>query len=128
MKDELDQIDRLLVAKNKDDEITPSSGFTHTVMDAVRQAADAPPPIPFPWIRALPWFAGAAIAMGAVVAGVWQASAAPAAPATFAVPPAIQAALNAVTTPDAIWTTGAVLVSFATTVAAVRLSTWLTRH
>ncbi|MGP0099337.1 MAG: hypothetical protein ACLPHI_20045 [Terriglobales bacterium] len=35
-------------------EILPSSGFAASVMDAVRREAAAPPPIPFPWKRALP--------------------------------------------------------------------------
>lgn len=128
MTSELDPVDRLLMEHNADDEISASSGFKQTVMDAVYQAATAPPPIPFPWIRSLPWFAGAAITLGAVGVGVWQASVAPAAPAAFVVPPAIQVALNAATTPDCIWATTAVLISLATTVAALRLGTWLTRH
>jgi hypothetical protein len=36
------------------DDIVPSSGFTASVMDAVTREATAPPPIPFPWKRALP--------------------------------------------------------------------------
>jgi len=36
------------------EEILPSSGFVDSVMDAVRQEAATPPPIPFPWKRALP--------------------------------------------------------------------------
>ncbi len=53
-----DNIDRILSRK---DEILPSSGFAVSVMDAVRREAAAPPPIPFPWKRALP---------GLVVAGM----------------------------------------------------------
>ena len=49
MKDE--DIDRIL---SRSDEILPSSGFAVSVMDAVRSEASAPPPIPFPWKRALP--------------------------------------------------------------------------
>lgn len=49
------------------DEILPSSGFVASVMDAVRREAAAPPPIPFPWKRALPVLA---LAMAAVVAVV----------------------------------------------------------
>jgi hypothetical protein len=55
------EIDRIL---SREDEILPSSGFSASVMDAVRReaaAAAAPPPIPFPWKRALP---------GLVVAGL----------------------------------------------------------
>ena len=49
------------------DEILPSSGFAASVMDAVRMEAAAPPPIPFPWKRALPVLALALAAMVAVV-------------------------------------------------------------
>ena len=45
-----DDLDRIL---NRE-EILPSSGFVDSVMDAVRQEAATPPPIPFPWKRALP--------------------------------------------------------------------------
>ena len=45
------EIDRIL---SREDEILPSSGFAISVMDAVRYEAAAPPPIPFPWKRALP--------------------------------------------------------------------------
>jgi hypothetical protein len=55
-----DEIDRILAQR---DEIVPSSGFTAAVMDAVRREASVPPPIPFPWKRALPCvvLAGAAV-------------------------------------------------------------------
>ena len=45
------EITRIL---SREDEILPSSGFAVSVMDAVRREAAAPPPIPFPWKRALP--------------------------------------------------------------------------
>src|SRR5258708_3042009 len=50
---------------SREDEILPSSGFTVCVMDAVRCEAGAPPPIPFPWKRALPGlvFAGLALVL-----------------------------------------------------------------
>jgi hypothetical protein len=46
-----DDIDRVL---SSDDSIVPSSGFAASVMEAVRRDAETPPPIPFPWKRALP--------------------------------------------------------------------------
>ncbi len=64
MKD--DDIDRIL---RQHDEIVPSSGFAASVMDAVRREASAPPPIPFPWKRALPIVLLAAFALALVVAG-----------------------------------------------------------
>ena len=39
---------------SREEEMLPSSGFAASVMDAVRREAAAPPPIPFPWKRALP--------------------------------------------------------------------------
>lgn len=64
------EIDRIL---SREDEILPSSGFAVSVMDAVRYEAAAPPPIPFPWKRALPGlvvggFVLAMVFVGAVVA------------------------------------------------------------
>ena len=54
-----DEFDRIM----SEEEILPSSGFTASVMEAVRREATAPPPIPFPWKRALPGvvFAGATL-------------------------------------------------------------------
>jgi len=49
------------------EEITPSSGFTASVMDAVRREAATPPPIPFPWKRALPGLAAACVALALVL-------------------------------------------------------------
>jgi hypothetical protein len=63
-----DEIDRIL---SPEDEILPSSGFAVSVMDAVRREAAAPPPIPFPWKRALPGLvAGGLVLALAIVAGV----------------------------------------------------------
>ena len=46
--------DELESALSREEEILPSSGFTVSVMDAVRREALTPAPIPFPWKRALP--------------------------------------------------------------------------
>jgi len=56
-----DDLDRVLL---REVEITPSSGFVRSVMAAVRSEAAAPPPIPFPWKRALP---GLAVCVFAIV-------------------------------------------------------------
>jgi hypothetical protein len=42
----------LILARN--DNIVPSSGFADSVMGAIIREATEPPPIPFPWKRALP--------------------------------------------------------------------------
>jgi hypothetical protein len=59
------ELDRIL---SKRDDIQPSSGFAASVMEAVREEAAAPPPIPFPWRRALPVLVFAALALVVVVA------------------------------------------------------------
>ncbi len=59
-----DQVDRIL---SREDEILPSSGFAVSVMDAVRREAAAPPPIPFPWKRALPGLVAAGLALALVL-------------------------------------------------------------
>jgi len=64
------ETDRIL---SREEEILPSSGFAASVMDAVRREAAAPPPIPFPWKRALPGlvvggFVLVLVFVGAVVA------------------------------------------------------------
>src|SRR5271157_1602144 len=55
-----DEIDRIL---SREDEILPSSGFAASVMEAVRRDAAVPPPIPFPWKRALPCAVMAVVAL-----------------------------------------------------------------
>jgi hypothetical protein len=47
-----DELDRIL--SSPEPELVPSSGFTQSVMQAVRLESQAPPPIAFPWKRALP--------------------------------------------------------------------------
>jgi len=67
-KHDEDEINSIL---SREDEILPSSGFAVSVMNAVRREAAAPPPIPFPWKRALPGLVAAVVAFAlVVVAGV----------------------------------------------------------
>lgn len=61
-----DEIDRIL---SREDEILPSSGFAVSVMDAVRREAAAPPPIPFPWKRAIPGLVAAGVVLVLVLVG-----------------------------------------------------------
>ncbi len=56
-----DRLDTILAGN---DEIIPSSGFLARVMDKVQEEAVAPPPIPFPWKRAIPGFVLAAGVLG----------------------------------------------------------------
>jgi hypothetical protein len=58
------EIDRIL---SRRDEILPSSGFAASVMEAIRQESAVPPPLPFPWKRALPGIAIGGLGMAFVV-------------------------------------------------------------
>jgi len=55
-----DQLDTILA---HDEELIPTSGFLSRVMDSVEDEAVAPPPIPFPWKRALPGILLAAVVL-----------------------------------------------------------------
>jgi len=57
-------LDRVL---SKEEEILPSSGFAASVMEAVRREASTPPPIPFPWKRALPGLCVAGLTLVALL-------------------------------------------------------------
>ncbi len=59
-----DELDRIL---SSNDDLAPSSGFVTSVMDAVRQEASTPAPIPFPWRRALPGIVAAAVTVISVL-------------------------------------------------------------
>lgn len=48
---------------SREREIVPSAQFTRSVMNTVRSEAAAPPPIPFPWLRALPGLAAGVLAV-----------------------------------------------------------------
>jgi hypothetical protein len=45
------EIDRILATE---EELIPTSGFMASVMERVEEEAAVPPPIPFPWKRAVP--------------------------------------------------------------------------
>jgi hypothetical protein len=45
------KIDKILA---EEEELMPSSGFLASVMERIEDEAAAPPPIPFPWKRAIP--------------------------------------------------------------------------
>jgi hypothetical protein len=64
-----EEMDRVLAG---DDGIVPSSGFASSVMKALRRDAEAPPPIPFPWKRALP---GLIVCLAAAVVLLFTGSA-----------------------------------------------------
>jgi hypothetical protein len=109
------------------DEIHPSAGFVACVMDAVRREAAAPPPIPFPWKRALPGLAVALVVMALLaVGGVFAVthglggSTAPQVSATtsWGVTQGIQGKINSA----AAWTALALLLTFVTVKFSMRLA------
>ena len=55
------RLDRILA---EEDALLPSSGFMASVMERVHEEAAAPPPIPFPWKRAIPGIVFAAGVLG----------------------------------------------------------------
>jgi hypothetical protein len=64
-------LDHILSRENAGHDIVPSSGFVSSVMDAVHHEAATPPPLPFPWKRALPGLiASLALAMVMIVSVV----------------------------------------------------------
>jgi hypothetical protein len=119
-----DEIDSIL---SNEPEVVPSSGFALSVMDAVRREAAAPPPIAFPWKRALPGLIAAGLALGGVVvagiAQVWGAFPLPAS-ASFSSPmyPAMPPLLRSSLGYAAIWTAVALLATFVTVQLAMRFA------
>lgn len=96
-------------------EIVPSSGFTASVMNAVRVQAQAPPPIPFPWKRALPGIAAAVLSLAWIVfacVAAFSSNGGGAAP-VLSISPAIQSLWRA-----ASW----VLIALVTTVVSLLFS------
>jgi hypothetical protein len=117
-----DDLDRIL---SEEEEILPSSGFTASVMEAVRREASTPPPIPFPWKRALPGLAAAVLALVLVLVEV------SALPSPGALAPShlvmwlsvLVPILEAMVTAGGHWVVLALLLTF----ASVRLSLRLAR-
>jgi hypothetical protein len=121
-----DELDHLLA---KEDDVVPSSGFAEAVMDVVRAAKDAPPPIPFPWTRALLALGAVAVILGVSASGVIRVASLSAADGwSFAAPPAVQQAIQAVATPEFIWTMTALVLAMASIVGAMRTGAWLHRR
>jgi len=63
MQRDMDDFDRTFI---DNDTLVPSSGFSARVMDAVRDEAAEPPPLPFPWRP---------FVIGVLACVVWAASA-----------------------------------------------------
>ena len=121
-----DQINRIL---SREDEILPSSGFAVSVMDTVRREAAAPPPIPFPWKRAVPGLvvAGLAavlvLAAGVVVIGqLVRASTSAQFPTFLSLPSLMPIIFHGGMESAASWTVLALLVTFVSVKLSMRLA------
>jgi len=118
-----DEIDRIL---SREDEILPSSGFAVSVMDAVRREASVPPPIPFPWKRALPGLLVAGFALVLVlVAGVVaiaQLDKASTPQFSISTPSVMPPIFNGGIESAAIWTALALLVALVSVKLSMRLA------
>ena len=115
-----DGFDRIL----SEEEILPSSGFVASVMDAVRREATVPPPIPFPWKRALPGLAVAGLTLGLVLIlsleQLVRTVTSPSIPARF--PSVLAPILEATMLAGAGWIILALLLTLVSIVLSVRLT------
>ncbi len=116
MKDE--RIDDIL---GTEEELVPSSGFLSSVMERVREEAAAPPPIPFPWKRALPGLVVAAGVFG-WTAFEFARNIGPAMGHLTLPPLHLPASVAAQPLKQAGWVVAAVAVSFASWMLARRLA------
>jgi hypothetical protein len=124
------EIHRIL---SREDEILPSSGFAVSVMDAVRREAAAPPPIPFPWKRALPGLVVAGFVLALVfvtavvaIAQLIRASTSTTAQFSMSLPsvltPIVGLGLQRNLEIAASWTVLALLVTFVSVKLSMRLA------
>ncbi len=102
------EFDRIMA---DDEQIVPSSGFTQSVMDAVRQEAATPKPIPFPWGRAVPGLIAIAIMLVAIAVSSHGSGAEPQIRSNLS--PVVAAAIHAITSPVTIWIGFVLLLTFA---------------
>jgi hypothetical protein len=124
MENDEGEINRIL---SREEEILPSSGFTASVMDAVRREAAVPSPIAFPWKRALPGLiiGGLAVALVLVTGVVALARVARTSPATqFSMPlPSVMPSIfGGGLESAAIWTGLALLMALVAVKFSMRLS------
>jgi hypothetical protein len=111
---------------SREDEILPSSGFAVSVMEAVRREAAAPPPIPFPWKRALPGLVVAGLVLAVVLVGGVVAIArlgnAAAPQLSLSMPSAPPPIFHGGIESGAIWTVLALLVAFVSVKLSMRVA------
>ena len=113
-----EEIDRALA--NDASRVRASPRFAAAVMAAVRREAKAPPPLPFPWTRAMP---GLAALVLTVVVAVFSLTSTPSADTATLAPPVVERAVeitarvgDSLATLDARWASIWVIVAALTVV------------
>ena len=113
-----EEIDRALA--NDASRVRASPRFAAAVMAAVRREAKAPPPLPFPWTRAVPGIAAAVLAFVLTVSSMLST---PSAETATLAPPALERAVeitarvgDSLATLDARWASIWVVVAALTVV------------
>ena len=101
----------------------PLPGFVDAVMDAVRREAAIPPPLEFPWKRALPLFTAAVLALGCLVVGL-ATQGAGAQPTAALLPSDLALILAAAKTAGVGWILLALAISFASLRLSALLVSW----
>jgi hypothetical protein len=106
-------------------EIVPSRDFASGVMNVVRREASAPPPIPFPWKRALPGLAAGAVALVAMILVLVKNTGRPtlAAPIQASIFPALEHVVDFAKMYGIGWILVAMLVTLACAAVSMRLTT-----
>lgn len=103
--------DSIVRALTHQEDIQPSSGFVLSVMDAVRQEAAAPQPIPFPWLRVLPGM----VLMGVILIVLGILATQQAASLTTVITPVMKPAMSL----GLGWAALGLLISFASMLASI---------
>jgi|SRR5580658_2091204 hypothetical protein len=114
-----EDIDSLL---SRGDEIVPSSGFAVSVMAAVRREAAAPPPIPFPWKRALPGLALGVLGLAFVLVVALVADRATAPQFSMSMTSVLSPILQRDLMHAAVWTVLGLLVALVSVKLSMRLA------
>jgi hypothetical protein len=116
-----DEFDRAFSAEIP---IVPSAGFMNGVMEAVRREASAPPPIPFPWKRALPGLAAGIAALVAMILELAKSAVrpAPAAPVQNRLIAALDYAASVTNAYGINWILLAMVITLACMMLSMRLT------
>ena len=126
-----DELDRIL---SMDEDLAASPGFARNVMAAVRREASAPPPIAFPWKRALP---GLVLCVLSLVAMCVRAFLRPGSPRVEQAPdpsiwtglwPDLSGLLHAANAFESGWIILALLLTFASVILSLRYTRYTGRR